>query len=165
MTSYLNACDVTVANSNHKQFVYFFGFPFVPPTLKNVPSPMFATVFKWKKNRTSAMSKRASMEFVWKIEDFFHYIHQIFRSTRYLSCSIFHTDFFLPFYIPFNTIICPAHFTHPCTLTKNSPKRLERLLITASSFRARGKKDLIGMSEIWWGTQGTCPPLVQVGGT
>jgi len=70
------------------------------------------------------------------------------------------TDFFLPFH----TIVCPAHFTHPCTLSKNSPKRLERLLIAASSFRARGKKDLIGMGEIWWGKQETCPPTCSGGG-
>jgi len=49
MTSYLNACDVTVANSNHKNFLYSFGFP---PTLKNVQPPIVpgATSIKGRAN-------------------------------------------------------------------------------------------------------------------
>jgi len=42
MTSYFNACDVTVANSNHKIFLQFFLLGIVPPTLKKVPPPMDA---------------------------------------------------------------------------------------------------------------------------
>jgi len=37
MTSYFNACDVTVANSNHKICYNFF---LTPPALKKVPPPM-----------------------------------------------------------------------------------------------------------------------------
>jgi len=40
MTSYFNACDVTVANSNHKNFLQFFDMHLCPPTLKKVPLPM-----------------------------------------------------------------------------------------------------------------------------
>jgi len=41
MTSYFNACYVTVANSNHKIFLWNFDMHLCPPTLKKVPPPMF----------------------------------------------------------------------------------------------------------------------------
>jgi len=40
MTSYSNACDVTVANSNHKNFLQFFDVHLCPPNLKKVPPTM-----------------------------------------------------------------------------------------------------------------------------
>jgi len=40
MTSYLNACDFTVANSNHKIVLHYFDLGLCPPTLKKVPPPM-----------------------------------------------------------------------------------------------------------------------------
>ena len=44
MTSYFNACDVTVANSNHKICYNFFSTcTCAPPTLKKVPPPMKVT--------------------------------------------------------------------------------------------------------------------------
>jgi len=43
MTSYVNACDVTVDNSNHKDFLYFFHMHLCPPNLKMVPPPMKST--------------------------------------------------------------------------------------------------------------------------
>jgi len=43
---------------------------------------------------------------IWKI--WFHSIHQILHSIPYLGHSIFHTDIFFPFHIPFHTIACPG---------------------------------------------------------
>ena len=40
MTSYFNTCDVTVANLNHENVLYFFDVHLCPPTLKEVPPPM-----------------------------------------------------------------------------------------------------------------------------
>jgi len=37
-----NVCDVTVAYSNHKNFLYFVHVHLCPPTLKKVPPPMTA---------------------------------------------------------------------------------------------------------------------------
>jgi len=44
MTSYFNACDVTVANSYHKIFLQLFDLHLCPPTLKKVPSPLSTTL-------------------------------------------------------------------------------------------------------------------------
>jgi len=40
MTSYFDASNVTVANSNHKNCLCFFDLHLSPPTLKKVPPPM-----------------------------------------------------------------------------------------------------------------------------
>jgi len=40
MTSYFNACDVTVADSNRKIFLLFFDVHLCPPTLNKVPPTM-----------------------------------------------------------------------------------------------------------------------------
>ena len=48
MTSYFNACDVTVANSIHKNFLYIFWRALVAPTLKKVPPPMTSIKPNWQ---------------------------------------------------------------------------------------------------------------------
>jgi len=41
MTSYFNACEATVANSNHKNFLYFFDLHFCPDFEKgSAPMPL-----------------------------------------------------------------------------------------------------------------------------
>jgi len=40
MASYFSACDVTVANSNHKNVLVFLTCTCAPTTLKIVPLPM-----------------------------------------------------------------------------------------------------------------------------
>ena len=47
MMSYFNACDVTVANSNHKNVLLFFDVRLCPPTLKKVPPPMTPTLLAY----------------------------------------------------------------------------------------------------------------------
>ena len=88
--------DVTVCDGDYEE----------RPQLRNYCSSptqtLFANMFNWKKNRTSATPCQNAQ--VWNMEDLFHSIHQIFLSVPYLSHSIFHTDFFLPLH----TTVCPA---------------------------------------------------------
>jgi len=68
---------------------------------------LFANTFNRRKNRSSATPCQNvqvwNLYGIWKICS----IPYIKSSIPYSSHSIFHTDFFLPFHIPFHTIVCP----------------------------------------------------------
>ena len=92
---------VTVCDGDHEERPQFTNY------CSCRTQTLSANMFNWKKNRTSATPCQNvqvwNLYGIWKI--WFHSIHQISHSISYLSHSIFHTDFFLPFH----TIVYPAN--------------------------------------------------------